>query len=74
MGASYDVGVLEGKTHAQIADALSDPADPVSKAVNGSANVLTALICRTTDGQPADVCTAPGVTAAEAALKSSESQ
>jgi hypothetical protein len=68
VGASYDVAVLEGRTHRQIAAALSRPDDPVAQAVDGSANVLTALVCRATDGEPASVCTAAGVTAADSAL------
>jgi hypothetical protein len=67
-GASYDPGLLAGKTRAQIAAALADPTDPIAKAVDGSANVLTAAICEATGGQPATVCTAPGVTSAAAAL------
>ena len=68
VGSSYDVEVLEGKSRDEIAAALADPDDPIAQAVNGSANILTAAICETTDGQPAAVCTAPGVTAAAAAL------
>lgn len=45
-GASYDPGVLKGKTQAQIAAAL----------------------CQLTGNEPAGVCSAPGVTAAAAAL------
>ena len=65
---SYDVEVLDGKSREEIAAALADPDDPIAKAVNGSANILTAAICEASDGQPAAVCTAPGVTAAAAAL------
>jgi hypothetical protein len=68
VGSSYDVQALQGKSRAEIADALADPDDPIAKAVNGSANILTAAICEVTEGQPTEVCTAPGVTAAAAAL------
>lgn len=67
-GASYDPGVLHGKTHAQIAAALSDPSSPIAKAVGGTANVLTAAICSSTGNKPGNVCTSSGVTAAKAAL------
>lgn len=67
-GASYSPQVLAGKSRADIAAALADPNSPVAKAVDGSANVLTAAICTTTNNQPATVCSAPGVTAAAAAL------
>ena len=60
--------MLQGKSRAEIAAALADPDDPIAKAVNGSANILTAAICEATEGQPAAVCTSPGVTAAAAAL------
>lgn len=63
-GASYDVGVLEGLSHAQIAKALSDPSSKVAQGVVGSANVFTAAMCKLTDGKPGNVCSAPGVTAA----------
>lgn len=69
-GASYDPGVLKGKTQAQIAAALSDPSSPIAKAVDGSANMITAALCKLTGNQPASVCTAPGVTAAAAGLPS----
>jgi hypothetical protein len=67
-GPSYDPGVLKGLTDAQIAAALADPANPVAKAIDGTANVLTAAICKTTSGQPSAVCSAAGVTAAAKAL------
>lgn len=67
-GAAYDPGLLAGKTHAQIAAALSDPTNPIAKAVNGSANALTAAICATTNQQPSNVCGAAGVKAAAAKL------
>jgi hypothetical protein len=67
-GASVDPELLAGKSRAQIAAALSDPSDPIAKAVDGSANVLTAAICAATGQQPAAVCSSDGVTAAATAL------
>jgi Domain of unknown function (DUF929) len=67
-GASYDAGLLQGKTHAQIAAALADPESPIAKGIDGTANVLTAAICSLTDNQPVAVCTAPGVVAGAAVL------
>jgi hypothetical protein len=67
-GASLDPQLLAGKSHREIAAALSDPASPIGQAVDGSANVITAAICRQTGQQPSDVCSAPGVTAAAKAL------
>ncbi len=63
-GASYSPGVLKGKTHEQIAQALSDPNSAIAQGVDGAANLITAAVCRTTDGAPAAVCQAAGVQAA----------
>lgn len=68
-GASFDPGILGGKTHQQIADALSDPASPIAKSVDGTANLITAAICELTGNKPAAVCTSSGVTTAAARLK-----
>ncbi|HEV7186663.1 MAG TPA: DUF929 family protein [Blastococcus sp.] len=70
-GASYDPSVLQGKTQAQIAAALSDAGSPIAKSVVGTANVITAAICRVTGNQPGNVCTSAGVTAAAKALPAS---
>ena len=67
-GASFDPQLLAGMSHRQIATALSDPTSPVAKAVDGSANVLTAALCEVTGQQPSAVCTAPGVAAAAKTL------
>jgi hypothetical protein len=67
-GASFDPQLLAGMSHHQIAVALSDPTSPVAKAVDGSANVLTAALCEVTGQQPTATCTAPGVVAAAKTL------
>ena len=67
-GASFSPDVLAGLTQEQVAAALSDPTSPVAKAIDGTANVLTASICNVTDGKPGSVCSAPGVVAAKAKL------
>lgn len=59
VGASYDPTILQGMTRDQIATALSDPTSAVAQAVDGSANTLTAAICRATGGQPSSVCADP---------------
>ena len=59
-GASYSPQVLQGKTWSEIAAGLSNPSSPIAKAVDGTANVLTADICKLTNDKPANVCsTAP---------------
>jgi hypothetical protein len=70
IGSSFAPDVLQGKTWQEIASASSDPSSPVAKQVLAAANVLTAAICDVTGGQPANVCTAPGVTSAAASLPS----
>jgi hypothetical protein len=67
-GASYDPGLLKGKTHAEIAAALADPNSAIAKAVDGTANLITAALCDLTGGKPGAVCTASGAKAAAAKL------
>ncbi len=62
-GASYPPDTLSGKTAEQITAALSNPADPITQAVGGTANAITAALCQLTGGQPGNVCTSPAVTA-----------
>ena len=61
-GHIYDPGVLKGLTWSQIATAMQNPSSPVAQGVLGAANYITAAICRTTNNQPASVCTSPAVT------------
>ena len=67
-GATFSPQLLAGLSVNQIAAALSDPTSAVAKAIDGSANVITAAICATTGQQPAAVCTSPGVVAGQAKL------
>ena len=60
-GASYDPAVLKGLTHAQIAAAMHDPTSDVAKAIDGTANVLSAAICSITNHAPASVCNTKAV-------------
>ena len=57
IGASYDPGVLAGLSWSTIAADLSSPNSAVAKAVDGTANYLTAAICSMTGNQPASACT-----------------
>jgi Domain of unknown function (DUF929) len=57
LGASYDPGVLAGLSWATIATDLSNPSSTVAKAVDGTANNITAAICKMTGNQPASACT-----------------
>jgi hypothetical protein len=66
-GASYNPQVLAGLTWAQIAAALHDPSSAIAKGVDGTANRITAALCKLTNNQPASACT-PVVKALEAKL------
>jgi hypothetical protein len=67
-GATYSPELLAGKTQAEIANTLKDPASPIAKAIDGSANVYTAALCQLTNNQPAAVCTTDAVKAAAGKL------
>ena len=67
-GASYLPSVLAGKTHGQIAAALADASSSIARAVDGTANLVTAALCASTANRPAPVCTSSGVVAARAKL------
>ncbi len=67
-GATYSYAVLQGKTWAQIAAAMQDPSTPIAKGAVGSANMLTAAICKITGNQPANVCAAAPIPALQSKL------
>ncbi len=56
-GASYSPQVLAGLSWATIGADLSNPNSAVAKAVDGTANYITAAICKLTGNQPASACT-----------------
>ena len=56
VGASYDIELLHGLEWEQIAGALADPKSNLARAIDGSANVITAALCTLTNGQPTQVC------------------
>ncbi|MEU7875014.1 DUF929 family protein [Dactylosporangium sp. NPDC049140] len=62
-GASYSPALLADHTHQQILDAVKDPNSQVGRAIGGSANALTALLCKITGNQPGDVCSSAAVQA-----------
>lgn len=59
---------LKGLTWAQVASKLKNPNDPLAQQVGGSANYITAAICKMTGNKPASVCTAAPIPAIEAKL------
>jgi thiol-disulfide isomerase/thioredoxin len=65
---SYDPATLAGLTWAQVASDLHNPSSPVAQGADGTANLITAAICKMTGGQPASVCSSAGVQSASAHL------
>jgi thiol-disulfide isomerase/thioredoxin len=66
--ASYNPQILAGMSMQQVAQAMRDTNTDQSIAILGTANQITAALCAQTGGQPANVCSTPGVTAAAAHL------
>ncbi|MFI5912968.1 DUF929 family protein [Dactylosporangium sp. NPDC051541] len=62
-GASYSPELLADHTHQQVLDAVKNPDSQVGRAIDGSANAITALLCRITGNQPGDVCSSAAVKA-----------
>jgi Domain of unknown function (DUF929) len=62
--AQYLPSDLAHLSWAQVAAAMRDPGSTVAKDIDGAANMITAAICKLTHGQPRNVCTSAGVTAA----------
>ncbi|MBV9450437.1 MAG: DUF929 family protein [Streptosporangiaceae bacterium] len=65
--AGYGPANLTGLTWSKIEADLSNPSSAVAKGIDGSANYLTAAICKLTNNQPASACTT-AVKALEAKL------
>lgn len=59
---------LEGNNWQQVANRLANPKSALFRSVMPRVNLLTAAICHRDGGKPADVCTAPGVVAANRVL------
>jgi hypothetical protein len=61
--AGFNFQDLSGLKWTQITADLKDPTSKVSKDILGEANVITKMICTLTNGQPAGVCSASGLSA-----------
>ena len=68
LDASYNPQILAGMSMQQVAQAIRDTNTDQSVAILGTANQITAALCAQTGGQPGNVCSTPGVTAAAAHL------
>ncbi len=56
VGSMYLPDALAGKSWQVVANDLQEPSSVQAKAIIGSANLLTAAICKMTSDQPATVC------------------
>jgi thiol-disulfide isomerase/thioredoxin len=66
---SYDPQALAGLTWAQVAaDVHNSPSSAPAQGADGTANLITAAICKMTGGQPSNVCTSAGVVKASGSL------
>ena len=65
----YGPAVIDGKSWSQIAAALTQPNSAIAQGVLGSANYMTAGICKLTNNQPASACT-PAIQALESKFAS----
>lgn len=66
----YGPTVIDGKSWSQIGAALSQPSSAIAQGVLGSANYMTAGICKMTNNQPASACT-PAIQALESKFSAS---
>jgi Domain of unknown function (DUF929) len=66
---SYDPAILKNLSWNQIAAKLSNASDPVTKAIVGNANILTAATCIATLDQPSSVCSSSTIQSIEQGLK-----
>jgi hypothetical protein len=66
---SYSPSLLANLTWDQIAAKLKNPSDPVTQAIVGNANIMTAATCIATHDIPASVCSSSTIQAIEPSLK-----
>lgn len=67
-GAMYLPDILSGMSWQAVADTLQQPASNQAKAILGSANLITAAVCKMTSDQPAAVCSSATIQSLEKSL------
>ncbi len=72
-GSMYSPDLLGGRTWQSVATDVQNPDTTQAKAIVGSANLLTAAICKTTGDQPAAVCSGSAVQAIEGKIANAPS-
>jgi uncharacterized protein DUF929 len=68
-GAYYVPDTISGMSWLALADTLQQPDSAQAKAIIGSANLITAAICKTNGDQPASVCSSATIQNLEKNLK-----
>jgi len=67
-GAMYMPDVLSGMSWKAVADSLASPSSAQAEAILGSANLITATVCKLTADQPAPVCSSSTIQSIEKTL------
>jgi thiol-disulfide isomerase/thioredoxin len=67
-GAMYLPDVLSGMSWTAVGNSLAQPSSPQAKAILGSANLITAAVCKLTADQPATVCSSSTIQSIEKTL------
>jgi hypothetical protein len=68
VGSGYDPSIIQSGTWSSIASALSNPTTPEAQNIVGNANYLTAALCKLTNNQPANACSAAPIPSIEQKL------
>ena len=68
-GATYAPDVIGGMSWQSVADSLKQPDSTQARAILGSANLVTAAICKMTGDHPASVCSSAAIQDLEKNLK-----
>ena len=68
-GAFISPTILQGYTHARVAQSLSNPAASPAQPILVGANFYSAMICKLTNNKPGSICQMPAVKQAGAQLK-----
>ncbi len=67
-GSYYSPTILQGHSYQDISQQLKDPNNDIADGVVGAANYLMAAICKVTNNQPSNVCTAKPVPSLQSSL------
>lgn len=68
-GAMYSPDTIGGMSWLAVADSLKQPDSTQARAILGSANLITAAVCKATGDKPAEVCSSATIQGLEKNLK-----